>query len=154
MQILVQVLATVIECGTVTDTSAVVSFEDFQRPPPGFVTVEEAVDAPVPVQVFHRLAYVGDGVQHKAVAIAAYAEAMARVRKYPITAYLVVSFFPLVPGSYIYYAMYYAVQQDMDLSADFARQTALYALGIALGASLVWALADMRRHLKQNGFGN
>ena len=50
--------------------------------------------------------------------------------------------------------MYYAVQQDMDLSADFARQTALYALGIALGASLVWALADMRRHLKQNGFGN
>ena len=38
------------------------------------------------------------------IAIAAYAEAMARVRKYPITAYLVVSFFPLVPGSYIYYA--------------------------------------------------
>ena len=77
MQILVQVLATVIECGTVTDTSAVVSFEDFQRPPPGFVTVEEAVDAPVPVQVFHRLAYVGDGVQHKAVAIAAYAECVS-----------------------------------------------------------------------------
>ena len=61
---------------------------------------------------------------------------------------------PLVPGRPLYYAMYYAVQQDMDLSADFARQTALYALGIALGASLVWALADMRRHLKQNGFGN
>ena len=61
---------------------------------------------------------------------------------------------PLVPGRPLYYAMYYAVQQDMDLSADFARQTALYALGIALGASLVWALADMRRHLKQNGLGN
>ena len=32
---------------------------------------------PVPVQVFHRLAYVGDGVQHKAVAIAAYAECVS-----------------------------------------------------------------------------
>lgn len=61
---------------------------------------------------------------------------------------------PAGAGRPLYYAMYYAVQQDMDLSADFARQTALYALGIALGASLVWALADMRRHLKQNGFGN
>lgn len=49
------------------------------------------------------------------IAIAAYAEAMARVRKYPITAYLVVSFFPLVPGSYIYYAMYYAIQGQRQL---------------------------------------
>ena len=62
------------ECGTVGDTSAVISFEGFQRPPSGFVTVEEAVYAPVPVQVFHRLTHVGNGVQHKAVAIAAYTE--------------------------------------------------------------------------------
>ena len=83
------------------------------------------------------------------------AEFLAWFMGAPATLFLIPALLiPLVPGRPLYYAMYYAVQQDMDLSADFARQTALYALGIALGASLVWALADMRRHLKQNGFGN
>ena len=92
----------------------------------------------------------------KAAAFAAlYAEFLAWFMGAPATLFLIPALLiPLVPGRPLYYAMYYAVQQDMDLSADFARQTALYALGIALGASLVWALADMRRHLKQNGFGN
>ena len=86
---------------------------------------------------------------------ALYAEFLAWFMGAPATLFLIPALLiPLVPGRPLYYAMYYAVQQDMDLSADFARQTALYALGIALGASLVWALADMRRHLKQNGFGN
>ena len=90
---------------------------------------------------------------------ALYAEFLAWFMGAPATLFLIPALLiPLVPGGPIYQAMlhalYYAVQQDMDLSADFARQTALYALGIALGASLVWALADMRRHLKQNGFGN
>ena len=86
---------------------------------------------------------------------ALYAEFLAWFMGAPATLFLIPALLiPLVPGRPLYYAMYYAVQQDMNLSADFARQTALYALGIALGASLVWALADMRRHLKQNGFGN
>ena len=86
---------------------------------------------------------------------ALYAEFLAWFMGAPATLFLIPALLiPLVPGRPLYYAMYYAVQQDMDLSADFARQTALYALGIALGARLVWALADMRRHLKQNGFGN
>lgn len=86
---------------------------------------------------------------------ALYAEFLAWFMGAPATLFLIPALLiPLVPGRPLYYAMYYAVQQDMDLSADFARQIALYALGIALGASLVWALADMRRHLKQNGFGN
>ena len=86
---------------------------------------------------------------------ALYAEFLAWFMGAPATLFLIPALLiPLVPGRPLYYAMSYAVQQDMDLSADFARQTALYALGIALGASLVWALADMRRHLKQNGFGN
>jgi uncharacterized membrane protein YjjP (DUF1212 family) len=62
-----------------------------------------------------------------AVCIAAYAEVMARLRKYPITAYLVVSYFPLVPGSYIYYAMYYAIQGQRQL----ALESGIRALGLA-----------------------
>lgn len=50
-----------------------------------------------------------------------------RVRKYPITAYLVVSFFPLVPGSYIYYAMYYAIQGQRQLFLE----SGIQALGLA-----------------------
>ena len=101
--------------------------------------------------VYLAAASIWSGILLPTLTAAAFAAFMGA----PATLFLIPALLiPLVPGRPLYYAMYYAVQQDMDLSADFARQTALYALGIALGASLVWALADMRRHLKQNGFGN
>ena len=60
---------------------------------------------------------------------ALYAEFLAWFMGAPATLFLIPALLiPLVPGRPLYYAMYYAVQQDMDLSADFARQTALYAL--------------------------
>ena len=59
---------------------------------------------------------------------ALYAEFLAWFMGAPATLFLIPALLiPLVPGRPLYYAMYYAVQQDMDLSADFARQTALYA---------------------------
>ena len=45
LQVLVQVLATVIEGGTVGDTFPVSHGKCGKRPPSGFVTVEEAADA-------------------------------------------------------------------------------------------------------------
>ena len=54
---------------------------------------------------------------------------------------------PLIPGRSLYYATYCAVRQEISLARDYAAQTAEYALGIALGASLVWAFANMRRSL-------
>mgnify|MGYP000247453766 FL=1 len=62
---------------------------------------------------------------------------MARVRKYPITAYLVVSFFPLVPGSYIYYAMYYAIQGQRQLFLESGIQALGLASCLAIGTLLV-----------------
>ena len=64
---LVQVLATVIEGGTVADTFPIVSFQRFQRPPSGFITVKITVYAPVTAQIPHRLFHVGNRVQHKTV---------------------------------------------------------------------------------------
>ncbi len=72
-----------------------------------------------------------------AVVITVYAEAMARVRKYPITAYLVVSYFPLVPGTNIYYAMYYVMQGQRQLALESGIQAFGLAACIAMGSLLV-----------------
>ena len=67
LQVLVQVLAALIDAGTVCHLSSVACPQGFHCPASGFVTVEVTVDALVPVQMFQSLFHVGDGVQHKAV---------------------------------------------------------------------------------------
>ena len=48
-----------------------------------------------------------------ALFISAYSETMARIRKCPVTGYLLVAFFPLVPGGGIYYAMEHAINLSL-----------------------------------------
>ena len=67
----------------------------------------------------------------------AYAEIMARVRKYPAISYLVVSLFPLIPGKGIYYTMYYAVHGNMEQFAAQGMRTAAAAGVMAVGVLLV-----------------
>jgi len=71
------------------------------------------------------------------VVIACYAEAMARIRKCPTTPYLVVSYFPLVPGFTIYQAMDYGIRGEIDLFISTFIRT--FGIGgcIALGTLLV-----------------
>ena len=66
-----------------------------------------------------------------------YAEIMARVRKFPAIAYLVVAIFPLIPGAGVYYTMNYAVHRNMTLFAEKGMETAAVAGAIALGILLV-----------------
>ena len=84
-----------------------------------------------------------------AIFISAYAEIMARVRKYPITAYLVVSYFPLVPGSYIYYTMYYSIhgqwQQALDKGVQAVGLAACLAIGVLLVSTTVRTFTAWRR---------
>ena len=68
---------------------------------------------------------------------ALYSEITARIRKYPVTSYLVLSIFPLLPGAGIYYTMRNIVQSKMELAASEGFETAAYAGGIALGLLLV-----------------
>lgn len=68
---------------------------------------------------------------------AAYAETMARIRKYPAISYLVVSIFPLIPGAGVYYTMNHAVQGNMDLFANQGMHTAAIAGILAVGILLV-----------------
>ncbi len=72
-----------------------------------------------------------------AVLSAAYAEAMARIRKYPAISYLVVAIFPLIPGAGVYYTMSHAVQGNMDLFASQGMHTAAIAGIIAVGILMV-----------------
>lgn len=72
-----------------------------------------------------------------AIFVAVFAEIMARVRKYPITAYLVVSYFPLVPGGFIYRTMYYGIQGERQLFLETGLQTIGIAACLAMGALVV-----------------
>ena len=69
-----------------------------------------------------------------------FSEIMARIRKKPAIAYLVVAIFPLLPGAGVYYTMNYAVRRQMDLFAATGMRTAaiagIMAVGILLASTL------------------
>ena len=71
------------------------------------------------------------------VIVSVYAEILARWRKCPTTAYRVVSFIPLVPGSKIYYAMYYIIMGDGELALESGIQALGMASCLAMGTLLV-----------------
>ena len=79
-----------------------------------------------------------------AVAISAYAEIMARIRKCPAISYLVVAMYPLVPGSGLYRALTYALQGESQLFLS----TALRAIAVAgcLAAGMVAVSSLVRLH--------
>ena len=72
-----------------------------------------------------------------AIVISAYSEAMARVRKCPVTGYLLVASFPLVPGGGIYYTMEHALHGDTELFLDTLMHTLGLAGALAVGVLLV-----------------
>ncbi len=80
-----------------------------------------------------------------AVAVAAYAEAMARVRKCPATSYSTIALFPLVPGLTIYQAMDHGIRGDTELFWETFFRTFGIAGCIALGLLLVSAAAGSQR---------
>ena len=71
------------------------------------------------------------------IVAAAYAEVMARIRKFPVLAYLVVSVFPLIPGAGVYYTMSHAVRGDMVSFAEQGTHTIAIAAMMAVGMLLV-----------------
>ena len=70
-----------------------------------------------------------------------FAEIMARVRKKPAIAYLVISIFPLLPGAGVYYTMNYAVRRQMEAFGSTGMHTiavaGIMAVGILLASTSV-----------------
>lgn len=71
------------------------------------------------------------------VVVAIYSNAMSRIRKCPVTPYLVVSYFPLVPGFTVYQAMVYGIRGDIQLFLETFIRTFGIAGCIALGTLMV-----------------
>lgn len=78
-----------------------------------------------------------------AIFISAYAEIMARIRKYPATSYLVISLFPLFPGAYLYYALSAALRGQTELFLNQTLLAAEIAGALAVGVLLVSTLFRM-----------
>lgn len=79
---------------------------------------------------------------------ALYSEISARVFHTPATVFYIPAIIPLIPGSTLYYTMSYLVQKDITASQEYAAATAQYALGIACGSCLIWAVSDIVRKIE------
>ena len=75
-----------------------------------------------------------------AMAVSAYSELMARVRRCPVTGYLQVALLPLVPGAGIYHTMVYCVGGYTNLFLSTLLHTLGCAAALSVGAMLVPAL--------------
>lgn len=80
---------------------------------------------------------------------AVYAEVMARVRKCPAIAYLVVSILPLLPGAGIYKTTVCVLDGDMAGFTSTAAQTVATAGAIAVGILIVSTIARVWSNLMQ-----
>jgi len=87
-----------------------------------------------------------------AMLISAWSEIMARLRKCPVTSYLVIALFPLVPGGGIYYSMRYAMNGDVQGFMNELMHTLGLAGALAVGVLLVSSLVrvvNARRQERQ-----
>ena len=73
-----------------------------------------------------------------------FAEISAHWRKCPATLFLVPAIIPLVPGSSLYYAMSYAVQNDLSAAHVYGQKTLIATLAIAAGISFVTVFHELR----------
>ena len=89
-----------------------------------------------------------------AVFLSAYSEGMARVRKCPVTGYLLVAFLPLVPGGGIYSTMEHALNGESSLFLSTGAHTlgvaGALAVGILMVSSLVRMYSALRRRRRSN----
>lgn len=81
---------------------------------------------------------------------AVYSEVMARVRKCPAIAYLVLGLIPLIPGASVYYTMNYAVRGDMAMFSIQGMKTIELAGLLAAGILVVSTAMRMQLVWKQN----
>ncbi len=83
------------------------------------------------------------------VVISIYSEIMARVFRSPVTTFLLVALFPLVPGGGIYYTMEHCISGD---TAAFI-ETGLHTLGIAgslaVGVLVVSSVTRLWKNIRQ-----
>lgn len=83
------------------------------------------------------------------IGIAVYSEVMARIRKCPVSGYLLIAFFPLVPGAGIYHTMTAYFNGDNQRFLTEGRATLAMAGGLAIGVLLVSSTMRMLHQFLQ-----
>lgn len=83
------------------------------------------------------------------LAVAAYSEIMARLRKSPATVYLIVGLIPLVPGGGIYYTMESCINGDMMNFMNTGIHTLGIAGALAIGILLVSACVRILNNISR-----
>lgn len=86
-----------------------------------------------------------------AAAIGVFAEVMSRVRRCPVTGYVLVALLPLVPGGGVYYAMRHCVAGETDQFLSTLLHTFGMAAALAVGAML--ASSAFRAAIPRRGGG-
>ena len=81
--------------------------------------------------------------------VAFYAELLARKLKAPASLFLIPGIVPLIPGSNLYYSMSNAVAGQWDVAKDYSIRMIEFALGIAIGISLILAVFVMKENIKK-----
>ena len=89
-----------------------------------------------------------------ALVISAWSEVMARLRKCPVTSYLLVALFPLVPGGGIYYTMEHALNGDTELFLDTLMHTLGLAGALAVGVIVLSLSTGMTSDVNNYLFGS
>lgn len=88
-----------------------------------------------------------------AVAAAIYAEIMARIMKVPMTTFLILALIPAIPGGSLYYTMCSVVSKDWVNAQMNGYNTLQYALAIAVGISIIWAIGGIAARIKKEKKG-
>ena len=81
--------------------------------------------------------------------VALYSEVLARKLKAPAMLFLIPGIVPLIPGSNLYYSMSNAVAGQWDVAKDYSIRMIEFALGIAIGISLILAIFVMKENVKK-----
>ena len=76
-------------------------------------------------------------------------EILARVLKAPATVFLITAILPLVPGGSLYHATFYLVTKDYANAKIYGTETAVCALGIAVGLILVSVAINIKKEIAQ-----
>lgn len=71
---------------------------------------------------------------------ALYAEVLARIKKVPVLIYFIPAVVPMIPGSKLYYTMYFGMQGNVEKSKMFWEDTLKISIAIALGMCIVWSV--------------
>ena len=77
-------------------------------------------------------------------------EVLARLLKTPVTSILISGLIPLVPGSGIYYTMYYILEKDIEKSISKGVETLFIAVALSFGIVVVSSIVRILKTGQKN----